>query len=137
MEVVKGRGYVYSIQYHIVWCVKYRRNILNGQVSTRLKELLIQISKDNGFQILEMNMNEDHIHMLINCTPQHYIPNIIKAMKGVSARLLMKEFGDDLRSKLWGWTSMESFLFCSYSFWKYRRTDYRVYKKSKKKIANQ
>ena len=51
---------------------------------------------------LEMNMEEDHIHMLINCTPQHYIPNIIKAMKGVSARLLMKEFGDDLRSKLWG-----------------------------------
>ncbi|WP_270491014.1 IS200/IS605 family transposase, partial [Holdemanella porci] len=88
MEVVKGRGYVYSIQYHIVWCVKYRRNILNGHVSTRLKELLIQISKDNDFQILEMNMDEDHIHMLINCKPQHYIPNIIKAMKGVSARLL-------------------------------------------------
>ena len=102
MEVVKGRGYVYSIQYHIVWCVKYRRNVLNGQVEIRLKELLTQISKDNGFQILEMNMEEDHIHMLINCTPQHYIPNIIKAMKGVSARLLMKEFGDDLRSKLWG-----------------------------------
>ena len=93
MEVVKGRGYVYSIQYHIVWCVKYRRDVLNGQVAIKLKELLTQISKDNGFQILEMNMNEDHIHMLINCTPQHYIPNIIKAMKGVSARLLMKEFG--------------------------------------------
>lgn len=58
--------------------------------------------KDNGFQILEMNIEEDYIRMLINCTPQHYIPNIIKAMKGVSARLLMKEFGDDLRSKLWG-----------------------------------
>ena len=102
MEVVKGRGYVYSIQYHIVWCVKYRRNILNGQVATRLKELLTQSSKDNGFQILEMNIEEDYIRMLINCTPQHYIPNIIKAMKGVSARLLMKEFGDDLRSKVSG-----------------------------------
>ena len=65
MEVVKGRGYVYSIQYHIVWCVKYRRNILNGQVAIKLKELLVQISKDNDFQILEMNMDEDHIHMLI------------------------------------------------------------------------
>lgn len=54
MEVVKGRGYVYSIQYHIVWCVKYRRNVLNGQVATRLKELLIRISKDNDFQILEL-----------------------------------------------------------------------------------
>ena len=100
MEVVKGRGYVYSIQYHIVWCVKYCCVVLNGRVATRLKELLTQISKDNGFQILEMNIEKDHIRMLINCTPQHYIPNIIKAMKGVSARLLMKEFGDDLRSKL-------------------------------------
>ena len=99
MEVVKGRGYVYSIQYHIVWCVKYRHDVLNGQVIIKLKELLTQISKDNGFQILEMNIEEDYIRMLINCTPQHYIPNI---MKGVSARLLMKEFGDDLRSKLWG-----------------------------------
>ena len=89
MEVVKGRGYVYSIQYHIVWCVKYRRDVLNGQVATKLKELLVQISKDNGFQILEMNMDKDHIHMLINCTPQHYIPNIIKAMKGVSALSLI------------------------------------------------
>ena len=46
MEVVKGRGYVYSIQYHIVWCVKYRRDVLNGQVATRLKELLTQISNE-------------------------------------------------------------------------------------------
>ena len=66
MEVVKGRGYVYSIQYHIVWCVKYRRNILNGQVATRLKELLTQISKDNGVskdilslcdEVIKINMN--------------------------------------------------------------------------------
>ena len=63
MEVVKGRGYVYSIQYHIVWCVKYRRDVLNGQVAIKLKELLTQISKDNGFQILEMNIEEDYIHM--------------------------------------------------------------------------
>ena len=137
MEVVKGRGYVYSIQYHIVWCVKYRRDVLNGQVATRLKELLTQISKDNGFQILEMNIEKDHIRMLINCTPQHYIPNIIKAMKGVSARLLMKEFGDDLRSKLWGGHLWNPSYFVATVSEKYRRKDYRVYKKSKKKIANQ
>ena len=109
MEVVKGRGYVYSIQYHIVWCVKYRRNVLNGQVSTRLKELLIQISKDNDFQILEMNMDEDHIHMLINCKlhSKYY-----KSYEGCIGKTLDKRVWDDLRSK----KSMESFLFCSYSF---------------------
>ena len=47
MEVVKGRGYVYSIQYHIVWCVKYRRDVLNGQVATRLKEVAQNPQKDS------------------------------------------------------------------------------------------
>ena len=66
MEVVKGRGYVYSIQYHIVWCVKYRRDVLNGQVIIKLKELLTQISKDNGFQILEMNIYEGCISQTLD-----------------------------------------------------------------------
>lgn len=102
MEVTHGRGYVYSIQYHIVWCVKYRHKVLNGQVETRLIEILKQIANDNGFQILEINTDKDHIHLLVNCSPQHYIPNMMKAMKGVSARLLMKEFGSSLKKKLWG-----------------------------------
>ncbi len=102
MEVTNGRGYVYSIQYHIVWCVKYRHKILEGQVETRLIEILQQIAKDNDFQILEINTEKDHIHLLVSCSPQHYIPNMMKALKGVSARLLMKEFGDSLRKKLWG-----------------------------------
>ena len=42
------------------------------------------------------------IHLLVNCSPQHYIPDMIKALKGVSARLLMKEFGEELKRKLWG-----------------------------------
>ena len=100
MEVTHGRGYVYSIQYHIVWCVKYRHKVLNGQVETRLIEILKQIANDNGFQILEINTDKDHIHLLVNCSPQHYIPNMMKAMKGVSARLLMKEFGSSLKKKL-------------------------------------
>lgn len=102
MDVTSGRGYVYSIQYHIVWCVKYRHKVLEGQVEKRLIELLRQIAVDNGFDILEINTDKDHIHLLINCSPQHYIPNMIKAMKGVSARLLMKEYGNSLRKKLWG-----------------------------------
>ena len=102
MEIKSGRCYVYSIQYHIVWCVKYRHKILNTKIETRLIELLKQIASDNNFSIVEINSDLDHIHLLIDCTPQHYIPNMIKALKGVSARLLMKEFGDELKKKLWG-----------------------------------
>lgn len=102
MEVTHGRGYVYSIQYHIVWCVKYRHKIISSQIEKRLIEILNKIADDNGFQILECNTDKDHIHLLINCSPQHYIPDMIKALKGVSARLLMKEFGEELKKKLWG-----------------------------------
>lgn len=102
MEIKKGRGYVYSIQYHVVWCVKYRRKVLTPKIEKSLIAILRKIARENEFAILECNGDLDHIHLLIDCSPQHYIPNIMKALKGVSARLLMKEYGDELKGQLWG-----------------------------------
>ena len=101
-EVNKGRGYIYRIEYHIVWCVKYRNKVLTPVIESRLKEILNKIAEDNEFKILEVNGESDHVHLLIECSPQHFIPNIMKALKGVSARRLMKEFGEELKAKLWG-----------------------------------
>ena len=100
-QLYTGRGYVYSIQYHLVWCVKYRHKVLSGDIDERLKELLYKIALDNKFAIKEIETDLDHVHLLIECSPQHYIPDMIKALKGVSARLLMKEFGVVLKMKLW------------------------------------
>ena len=102
MEIKSGRGYVYSIQYHIVWCVKYRHKIITPTIEKSLIEILQKIANDNNFSIIEVNTDLDHVHLLIDCTPQQYIPDMIKALKGVSARLLMKEYGNELKSKLWG-----------------------------------
>lgn len=102
MKVNHGRGYVYSIQYHLVWCVKYRRKILTIEIEKDLIEILNKIARDNNFEILEYNGDLDHIHLLINCSPQHYIPDMIKALKGVSARLLMKKYGEYINEILWG-----------------------------------
>lgn len=101
MEITHGRGYVYSIQYHIVWCVKYRKKILTPKIENKLIKILNKIANDNNFQILECNGDLDHIHLLVNCSPQHYIPDMIKALKGVSARLLIKEYGNELKKQLW------------------------------------
>ena len=99
-EVKTGRGYVYSIQYHIVWCVKYRRKVLVGDVEKTLKQLLLKIANDNGFTISEMETDKDHIHLLVDCKPQHHITSIIKALKGVSARLLFK-LHPNIKQSLW------------------------------------
>lgn len=53
-EIHYGRGYVYSIQYHLVWCVKYRHDILYNHVEIDFKQLLKQIAIDNNVEILEM-----------------------------------------------------------------------------------
>lgn len=100
-EIHYGRGYVYSIQYHLVWCVKYRHDILIGQVDADVKELLKQIAFDNDIKIVEIESDKDHIHLLIECKPQHYIPNFVKAFKGVSARFLFKKH-PELKKQLWG-----------------------------------
>ena len=100
-KVTYGRGYVYTIQYHIVWCTKYRHKILQGKVETSLKEIIQKIAEDNKFRIEEMEIDLDHVHLLIDCSPQHYIPNMVKALKGVSARLLFKAH-PEIKRQLWG-----------------------------------
>ncbi len=100
MNLHKGRGYVYSIQYHIVWCVKYRYKVLIGAIEKRLKEMLYQIAENKGFTIVTMECDKNHIHLLVDCSPQHFIPDMLKSMKGTTARLLFKEF-PQLKSELW------------------------------------
>jgi len=82
--------------------VKYRRKIITPQIENSLFVILTKLAADSGFTIAEFNTDLDHVHLLLECSPQHYIPNIIKGLKGVSARLLMKKYGDNLRKKLWG-----------------------------------
>ena len=96
-EIHYGRGYVYSIQYHLVWCVKYRHDVLYGHVDIDVKQLLKQIADDNNVKIMEMESVKANIHLLIECTPQHYIPSIVKAFKGV----LFKKH-PELKQRLWG-----------------------------------
>lgn len=101
LDIHTGRGYVYSIKYHIVWCVKYRRKVLTGQVEEDLHRILEGIAADNDFTIQEMNGEADHIHLLVECRPQNYIPDMLKALKGVSAKRLF-DLHPEIKSQLWG-----------------------------------
>lgn len=66
-----------------------------------LKEIILKIASDNNFEILEMETDKDHMRLLVECSPQHQIPNIIKALKGVSARLLFLKH-PEIKKYLWG-----------------------------------
>jgi putative transposase len=101
MEVKHGRGYVYAIEYHIVWCVKYRHKVLKDEIAEFLKEILVETAILYKFKVESLEVVEDHVHVLVSATPQHTIPNIVKMLKGISARKLFLKF-PELKKKLWG-----------------------------------
>lgn len=90
---------VYSCKYHIVWCPKYRRKVLIGDVETRLKELLIESCSNMNVDIIEMELMPDHVHLLIEVDPQFGVHKAIKNMKGRTSKILRDEF-PHLKTKL-------------------------------------
>ena len=96
-----GRGYVYSMQYHIVWCTKYRRSVLVDDVETDIKSYIVEICNRFSVRIIAMETMPDYIHMLIDCSPQVFVPNLVKVLKGTSARKLYLA-NPGIKKKLWG-----------------------------------
>lgn len=96
-----GRGYVYSIQYHLVWCTKYRRVVLVGDVEQSVRTYLSDVCAQFNVRILAMEMMPDHVHMLVDCSPQVFVPDLVKVLKGASARKLYLAH-PDIKRKLWG-----------------------------------
>ena len=87
-DLTYGRGYVYSLQYHIVWCTKYRKQILKDGIDEVVKQMLREIAEEYHFTILAMEVMPDHIHLLLDCRPQFMISDMVKIMKGNTARWL-------------------------------------------------
>ena len=100
-ELSYGRGYVYSLQYHLVWCTKYRKKVLKDGIDAECKEMLCDLAEEYKFQILAMEVMPDHIHLLVDCRPQFYISDMIKIMKGNIARQMFLAH-PELKKELWG-----------------------------------
>ena len=87
-DVTHGRGYVYSLQYHIVWVTKYRKPIFIGDIEQDIRGYLLKTLKSLDMDIIAMEVMPDHIHLLVNCKPQLRLSDAIKVLKGNTARWL-------------------------------------------------
>ena len=96
----KKSSAVYNINYHIVWCPKFRKPILVGKVKEFVEEQLETIAQTKGYKILEARVMSDHIHLFVEADPFDSPTNIVKVFKGVIALRMSKKF-PDLESKLW------------------------------------
>lgn len=92
MEYKSNNNVVYSCKYRVVWCPKYRRKVLVDGVDTRLKEIAHEVANEMSFDILEMEVMPDHVHVLLEVDPQLGIHKAVKRIKGRSSHDLCIEF---------------------------------------------
>lgn len=90
---------VFNIGYHLIWCPKYRRKVLVGQVEVRLKELLLEKSATCGLSIEKMEIMPDHVHIFVKTNPTNPPHWIVQQLKGYTSRILRLEF-PPLRTRL-------------------------------------
>ena len=83
---------VFSCQYHVIFCPKYRRKILTNEIYDRLLEIFAETAEKHQFKIIEQEIMPDHVHLLIDVNPRFGIMQAVTKLKAVSSRQLRKEF---------------------------------------------
>ena len=102
-ELEKAHNAVYSLRYHLILCVKYRRDCFsNEKIRDRFMELSSYVAENQGVQIISQECGVDHVHLLISTKPSTSITTYINFLKTYTSRNLRKEFPDEMSEKLWG-----------------------------------
>jgi len=91
---------VFALYYHLILVIKYRRKVIDNNISNRLKEIFEYIQPTYNITLEEWNHDKDHIHILFKAHPNTEISKFINAYKSASSRLIKKEFSQ-IKKQLW------------------------------------
>ncbi|MFC1546336.1 IS200/IS605 family transposase, partial [bacterium] len=93
MEVRKSNHSVYRTQYHIVWVTKYRLKLLNPGLRDHLKRLLYRATKTMpGVEIEEVNIQQEHIHMMVIIPPRYAVSEVVRKYKGWTSKIFRERY---------------------------------------------
>lgn len=99
-ELDNNNHSVFVLYYHLVFVVKYRRKVINIEISNRLKEIFEYTQLNYNIALQEWNHDKDHVHILFKAHPNTEISKFVNAYKSASSRLIKKEF-PIIRKQLW------------------------------------
>jgi len=106
MKVEHASHCTYRIRYHMVFVVKYRKDLLSDYVSQFLKEILFGIGERYYLQFHAIGTDEDHLHILVEAAPRYSPSQIMMICKSITAKEIFKKF-PEIHKELWGghfWT---------------------------------
>lgn len=101
MAIKRTSHAVYDTSYHLVLGPKYRKKIFEGEdIRERAEQVIREISEEEGFENIEIEVAVEHVHILLSFPPRHSIGEVVHIIKSNSARGLFREF-PSLRRRLW------------------------------------
>ena len=100
-EYIHKSHNVSVLMYHVVCPAKYRRMMFSKAVDEKLKEVCIEISRRYEITFLEIGVDEDHVHFLIQSVPMYSAKRIVQVVKSITAREILKSC-PEVKEKLWG-----------------------------------
>jgi putative transposase len=100
-NVRKGSHSLHQLHVHLVWSTKYLYEVLRGDIQIRCRDLIRQTCDTLDIQILKGVVSKDHIHLHLSYPPKLSISELVKRLKGRSAKLLLSEYSE-LKKRYWG-----------------------------------
>lgn len=87
-ELSHGRHCVFAMHVHLVFVTKYRYRVFDGDAIRRLKQLFSKVCADFESELVEMNGEDNHVHLLLKYPPKVSVSSLVNSLKGVSSRML-------------------------------------------------
>ena len=91
----------YRLMYHLVWLPKYRKRVLENGIKSRLTELFFECAEINSWKIIELNIQKDHVHIILQLKQTTSVSDAVQRFKGGSSKVIRSEF-PELKEFLWG-----------------------------------
>ena len=101
MALRRSSHAVYETQYHLVWSPKYRKGLLREEIAERVAAVFREVGAAYDYEIQEVEVAADHVHVLLSFPPRHSIAQVVGALKSLSARVVFREF-PEMQRVLWG-----------------------------------
>ena len=101
MEYKRTTHAVYGLQYHLVLVTKYRKDCINDEIAECLKREFKRLIEQREGEVMSMETARDHVHLLVSLSPKYAIADEVAMLKGVTSRIVRRDFGDYLKQFLW------------------------------------
>ena len=87
-----GRHVIFACDYHVIWCTKYRKQVLTSAIQERLKEIILEKQEYYNYEVTALEIMPEHVHLLVSIEPKYAVTEIIGKIKGYTSLVLRREF---------------------------------------------